>query len=199
MEIKFQKVSKAFGDKQLLENFSYTFSVERCTALMGPSGVGKTTLLRLMTGLAKPVKGKIEGIFQNYSMLFQENRLLPFKTALQNVALVSDEKTAKQYLDLLSLKGEYESYPKELSGGMQRRVALARALAFPSDLLILDEPLKGLDEDLRQKVLEILEAESLKRPILWVTHDRREVEFLGASVYEITEAPIINASIRHIL
>lgn len=199
MKIEFQHVTKAFGDKILIEDLSYTFSIEKCTALMGPSGIGKTTLLRLMTGLTKPDFGKIQDAVQSYSMLFQENRLLPFQTALQNVEIVSNTAIARYYLDLLSLEGEYDSYPKELSGGMQRRVALARALAFPSDLLILDEPLKGLDEVLWQKGLEILKEESQKRPILFVTHDPREAEFLEASVYEITQDPINNASIRHIL
>lgn len=197
MNIEFKNVNKRFGTKEILLNFNFTLSLEGITALMGVSGIGKTTLLRLMCGLEKPDSGEILGFPKNYTFLFQENRLLPFKTVLENVALFSDELSAKIALHALSLGGEEHSYPETLSGGMQRRVALARALAHKSDILLLDEPLKGMDDALRQSALQLLLEEQKKRPILLVTHDKRETEFLNATCYELQGNPINVVGIQH--
>ena len=98
MTVTFDKVRKTFDGKQVFSDFSYTLSLQGITALMGPSGCGKTTLLRLLCGLESPDSGTISGVPETYTFLFQENRLLPWASALENVALVSDAETAKNIL-----------------------------------------------------------------------------------------------------
>ncbi len=189
MNLCFQNVTKCFGDKTVFSQFSHTFCLEGITALMGESGCGKTTLLRLMCGLETPDAGEIRGIPANFTFLFQEDRLLPWSDALENVALVSDRQTAQQKLCAVGLRNELHARPETLSGGMQRRVALARAFAHKSELLLLDEPLKGLDAALRVQMLDLLKAESTRRPILFVTHDREEAELAGAQVLYLHGSP----------
>ena len=190
MDIKFEHVYKSFQNQVLLSDFSHSFTWEGCMALMGPSGIGKTTILRLISGLSKPDSGRILGVPERFSYMFQENRLLPFKNALENVSLASNTKRAKFYLQKLELENAMYSMPNELSGGMQRRVALARALAFESDLILLDEPFKGMDMVLREQVMELLKEEQEKRPILLVTHDIQEVDYLHATRCVLQDVPI---------
>ncbi|MGN0520109.1 MAG: ATP-binding cassette domain-containing protein [Candidatus Fimenecus sp.] len=185
MTVVFDKVSKSFDEKQVLSNFSYTLSLQGITALMGPSGCGKTTLLRLLCGLETPDSGKISGIPETYTFLFQENRLLPWASALENVALVSDTQTAENILCKVGLAQELQALPSALSGGMQRRVALARALAHKSPVLLLDEPFKGLDADLCREMIALLRQEAEKRPILLVTHILQEAELAKATVINL--------------
>ena len=190
MDIKFEHVYKSFQNQVLLSDFSHSFTWEGCMALMGPSGIGKTTILRLISGLSKPDSGRILGVPERFSYMFQENRLLPFKNALENVSLASNTKRAKFYLQKLELENAMYSMPNELSGGMQRRVALARTLAFESDLILLDEPFKGMDMVLREQVMELLKEEQEKRPILLVTHDIQEVDYLHATRCVLQDVPI---------
>lgn len=190
MEVRFQDVSLAFGEKTLFSHFTKTFDFSGVTALMGPSGSGKTTFFRLLCGLQKPDCGKVSGFPVSFTVLFQEDRLLPWADALTNVALVSDTETARARLWQVGLADDMQTFPGELSGGMRRRVAIARALAHKSEILLLDEPLKGLDEDLRLQMLRLLKAEGEARPVLFITHDAREVEALGAKVLTLSGMPI---------
>ena len=190
MDIKFEHVYKYFQNQVLLSDFSHSFTWEGCMALMGPSGIGKTTILRLISGLSKPDSGRVMGVPERFSYMFQENRLLPFKNALENVSLASNTKRAQFYLQKLELENAMYAMPNELSGGMQRRVALARTLAFESDLILLDEPFKGMDMVLREQVMELLKEEQEKRPILLVTHDIQEVDFLHATRCVLQDVPI---------
>ena len=190
MDIKFEHVYKSFQNQVLLSDFSHSFTWEGCMALMGPSGIGKTTILRLISGLSKPDSGRILGVPERFSYMFQDNRLLPFKNALENVSLASNTKRAQFYLQKLELENAMYAMPNELSGGMQRRVALARTLAFESDLILLDEPFKGMDMVLREQVMELLKEEQEKRPILLVTHDIQEVDYLHATRCVLQDVPI---------
>lgn len=184
MTVTFETVSKAFDGKQVLSDFSYAFSLQGITALMGPSGCGKTTLLRLICGLEKPDSGKITGIPETYTFLFQENRLLPWATVFENVAVVSNTDIAKAVLQKVGLSGEQNKKPAALSGGMQQRVALARALAHKSPVLLLDEPFKGLDAALCRKMIALCRKEAETRPILLVTHSLEEAQIAGAKVID---------------
>lgn len=190
MEVSFQDVSLAFGEKVLFSHFTKTFSFSGVTALMGPSGSGKTTFFRLLCGLQKPDSGAVLGFPKSFTVLFQEDRLLPWVDALTNVALVSDPGSAEACLKKVGLSDDMHTFPGNLSGGMCRRVAIARALAHKSEILLLDEPLKGLDEELRIQMLHLLKAEGEKRPVLFITHDEREVEALGADVLTLQGMPI---------
>ncbi len=184
MNIVFDKVTKTYAQKTVFSDFSYTFALEGITALMGASGCGKTTLLRLMCGLETPDSGTVFGKPNPVTFLFQENRLLPWATALENVETVCDRQTAKRVLQQVGLGAELRSLPAALSGGMQRRVAFARALAHQSPLLLLDEPFKGLDSALKKDLIALLCEEAKKRPILFVTHNHEEAEFAGAKVLD---------------
>ena len=184
--VKLSGISISFGEKQVLKDFDLTVEPGQRIALMGPSGCGKTTVLRILLGLLNPQKGTVENSFSKTAVVFQEPRLLPWRTAAENVNLVLGDKRstlpeAQRWLEQLGLGDAGNKYPGELSGGMQQRVALARALALRSDLLILDEPFKGLDEELRRQVLE--KTAQSAAAILLVTHDREEAEALGCRIH----------------
>lgn len=189
MNIVFQNVTKCFGEKQVFSDFSHTFQLEGITALMGASGCGKTTLLRMLGGLDVPQSGEILGVPQRVTFLFQEDRLLPWSSILENIALVSDRAVAEKRLCEVGLGAELHAMPRELSGGMRRRAALARALAHESELLLLDEPFAGLDEARCKEMLFLLQAESARRPILLVTHDRSLAEAIHAPVLYLHGSP----------
>lgn len=159
--------------------------------LWGPSGCGKTTLLRLLAGLEKPSAGQVEGA-ERVSMVFQEDRLLPWLTAVDNVTLTgAQESEARRMLTALGLTEEEQAaLPGMLSGGQQRRVALARALTADSDLLLLDEPFNGLDEDTWQSAIPLIQAYAESHPVVLVTHIRTQAEALDAQMIPLTETPL---------
>ena len=189
MDVTFRDVTVRYGEKAVFSHFTHTLSFSGVTALMGASGVGKTTFLRVLCGLEKPQSGTVEGFPARFTYLFQENRLLPWLDTLQNVALASDEAAAKGALEAVGLGAELRAKPAALSGGMRRRAALARALAHSSEFLLLDEPFAGLDENLRASLLPLLKTEAQRRPVLFVTHDLREAQSLGAAVLELHGSP----------
>ena len=141
--IAFRHVSKSFGSLSVLRDFNLELKKGEHLCVVGPSGQGKSTVLNLAAGLLLPDSGSIARQSDRISYVFQEDRLLPWQTALQNVALVSNRETAQRYLAELGLGGFLGAFPSELSGGMARRVSIARALAFPADLYLFDEPFKG--------------------------------------------------------
>jgi len=180
MSIQLANVSKHFGEQSVLNNLSLLLPEKGAVGVFGPSGCGKTTLLRLLAGLDKPDDGLITGLNVNrISMVFQEDRLLPWLTVLENIALVlPDRPQADAWLVKVRLAGCAGQYPAELSGGMKRRLALARALARNSELLILDEPFTGMDEQLKSEMLELIRQESEQRLVILVSHDREDLAAL---------------------
>ena len=188
--MELQAISKRFGDAVVLENFSLTLADGR-VCLFGPSGCGKTTLMRILAGLERADGGKVTGMTnKKIAYMFQEDRLLPWATALENVALVSDEDQAAKWLADLGLVDAMNKKPRELSGGMQRRVALARALAYEGDVLLLDEPFKGLDEELKSKAMALVKERFRGRLMILVTHDAKEAEFLAERIYYLAGPPL---------
>lgn len=187
--IECTNLSKRFGDKVILSGWSHTFPETGIVAVTGPSGRGKTTLLRMIAGLDKDYEGQIRlsGV-GSMSMVFQENRLLPTLTALQNVDLVSkDTGKAEKILSRLGLSDDLGTYPGELSGGMKRRVAFARAFAKDADLYILDEPFVSVDEDTKKELLDIVREAGAKSLVLLVTHDEQDITDLGAERVLLTD------------
>lgn len=181
MELK--NVSFAYDDKPVIEDLSLDLSGGRRICVMGESGRGKTTLLKLMLGLIKPQKGEI--VFapgEKPSVVFQEDRLMPWFSAERNVREVmpagSGPEKAAELLRDMELSESASKLPKELSGGMQRRVAIARALAYGGDPLLLDEPFKGLDAELRGRIAEKILLRSDGASILLISHDPHEAELL---------------------
>ena len=181
--ISFQNVSFAYDNKPIINDLSFSLPSGGIFRFNGPSGCGKTTLLRLLAGLETPLSGTItrpEGL--TLSMVFQENRLLPWLTAEENVAFVcSDPVRVEQALKAVLLWEDRQKYPEELSGGMQRRVAIARALAYGGDLLILDEPFTGLDEQLCHVIAAAILHEYADKLILLVTHSEEEAALFSAT------------------
>ena len=188
-------LSLSYGEKAVLQNFSLTLPLSGITALRGPSGCGKTTLLRLLGGLERPHSGRIEGIApEKTAFLFQENRLFPWRNVLQHLTDVMetpDPTLARQLLELVELFGEESRYPRELSGGMGRRLALARALAralaLGGELLLLDEPFAGVDPDRAERIVRRLKARGT--PILLVSHEER-LTALADRVVELDGTPL---------
>ena len=181
--IQLSGISAGYGDKEVIHGLTLSLPEEGAVALMAPSGYGKTTLLRVLAGLNPLWAGSITG-WENrkISFLFQEDRLLPWCSALQNVALVSDEKKARQWLADMEIENP-ALLPREMSGGMQRRVALARAMAFGGDALLLDEPFKGLDEALRARVASRIRG---RFPLTVLSvHDGAEAEMMGAQIVRL--------------
>ena len=171
-----QNVSLSFGEKQVLHDLTLSLKSGESRVIMGSSGIGKTSLLRLCAGLLKPDSGYIHCHATRISMQFQEPRLLPWLTAAENVNTVLSDKRdtlpeALKFLSLVGLAGASDLYPSELSGGMAQRVALARALAFRGDLFLMDEPFRGLDEALRYDMISLVKEKTKDAGLLLVTHD----------------------------
>ena len=166
-------ISVHFGEKNVLEDFSLSLPDTGVTVLRGPSGCGKTTLLRVLGGLHKEYSGEVLGVEpKETAFLFQENRLLPWRTAEQHITDVLPKNRrheAGKFLDLVELSGEDGSYPAQLSGGMCRRLALARCLALGGKLFLLDEPFTGVDPARARRIMARLNR--LDTPVLMVSHD----------------------------
>lgn len=184
MNIKINNLTKKYGKKVIFENYSNDINFNGILTVKGASGSGKTTLMKMIAGLEN-YKGEIKVPTDTISFMFQEDRVIPFISVLKNISAVSDEETAKEYLIKLDLENELDSPPSSLSGGMKRRVSLARALAFKSRLVILDEPFKGLDESLKKQIIELILEESKTRDFIIVTHDSTDTQLLGGKILEI--------------
>lgn len=185
--IRFDRVTFGYrGKKAVIQDFSLEIPSGARICLFGPSGRGKTTVLRLLLGLEKPRRGRITGTDGlRFSAVFQEDRLIPERTVLENVSLFSDGETADAILTELGLGDVLQSLPGELSGGQRRRVALARALAHPFDVLALDEAMTGLDDDSAHRCLTAIDRTVGERTLVMVTHDRGHATELGAQILEI--------------
>ncbi len=171
----------SYDNKQIFHDYSLDLS-DGITCLMGASGKGKTTLLKLMAGLLKPDNGTVDIDDRKVSFMFQEDRLLPWLNVRENVLLVTGrEKETDELLQELGIDGNLKI--SELSGGMARRVALARCLMFESDVLLMDEPFKGLDEELMKKVASIIVRQN--KPTIVSTHSLDEVEALGGEIVNL--------------
>lgn len=172
--IRLEGLSLSYGGKEVLKDFSFTLPGTGVTALRGPSGCGKTTLLRVLAGLERPRAGRVLGPAPGETaILFQENRLLPWRTVEQHVTDVLPrhrQGEAARFLELVELGGEEDAYPAALSGGMGRRLALARCLALGGRLYLLDEPFSGVDPHRAQRIMDRLKA--LPVPVLLVSHEQ---------------------------
>ena len=182
-------ITKAYGEKVVLDGFSHAFPAGKRTCIMGPSGCGKTTLLRIVLGLETPDGGTITGRPERVSAVFQENRLFEDFSALSNLAAVchhGDKEVMTDHLTELGLGDSLHKPVRTLSGGMKRRVAIARAVLAPGDLVVLDEPFTGLDKDTKEVVVNYLKHHTRGRTLIIVTHDPAERDALADEVLDMT-------------
>ncbi len=185
--LELRDISVSYGEKTVLQHCDLNLMSGERIALMGPSGCGKTTLLRIALGLQPPDRGTVRRDFSRVSAVFQEPRLLPWRTALENVMLPiagrpDSRDAAVSHLEKLELADAVGLYPDELSGGMQQRVSLARAMVFAPDLLVLDEAFKGLDVELRGRVLTLLAGSLQNTSVLLATHSEEEARALSCRI-----------------
>lgn len=190
--VTLDKVTKSYGDLCVLDGYSAVITEN--TALMGASGKGKTTLLRLISGLERPDSGEVKFAEKpKFSFVFQEDRLFEDFSAVENITAVigrgaENEKRAADLLtELLIDPLELHKPVRDFSGGMKRRAAIARALLAEHDVLLLDEPFKGLDEDTRDITARVIREHSHEKLTILVTHDKHESELLGIGNVIIVE------------
>ena len=189
MNLVLENISKTYGEKAVLKDFSHTFPAGKRTCIMGPSGCGKTTLLRIILGLETPDVGTMSGRPERVSAVFQENRLFEDFSALSNLAAVchhGDKQVMADHLTELGLGDSLHKPVRTLSGGMKRRVAIARAVLAPGDLVVLDEPFTGLDKDTKEVVLHYLKHHTQGRTLIIVTHDPAERDALAEDVLDMS-------------
>ncbi len=186
MTIEIKDVSKSFNGQKVLDNFNLNIESEHSYILTGPSGCGKTTLLRLILGLDEPDNGTVKLLgdykypFINSGVVFQEDRLCEDYDAVTNVTMVSKKVFRQTVIEELKklLPEEALFKPvKELSGGQRRRVAIVRACAIPSDVLIMDEPFTGLDDESRNAAIAYIRDKQGTGPLVITTHDTKGLEF----------------------
>ena len=184
MKLEMKNICKSYPGISIFEDLDFTLEEGKITCLLGPSGCGKTTLLNLLAGTVKPDTGTISpDTTGKVAFLFQESRLLPWMNVIGNVSYLMDthmpEKIRKQkgmeLIRKVGLKGFEQSYPAELSGGMERRVSLARALGKNASLFLMDEPFSSLDDRLKDRMAVLMKElfRKEKRTVLHVTHDTR--------------------------
>ncbi len=180
-------ITKKFADNIVLDNFTHDFTDGKVTAVLGRSGCGKSTLLNILMGLITPDGGEVvRGEGQRISAVFQEDRLCENLTASANIRLVTGKRYSKAQIAAelaeVGLGGCADKPVRTLSGGMKRRTALLRALLAEWDLLFLDEPFKGLDEETKRTVTEYCREKIRGRTVVLVTHDKDECAALADEI-----------------
>ena len=186
MEIRISGLQKSYGEHRVLDDFHAVIPWGKTTCIMGPSGCGKTTLLRILMGLEKADGGSVEGIPEKKSAVFQEDRLLPWCTAGENIMISArNRKAASAMTEAAGLCEYLDYYPNEMSGGMRRRTAIARAAAFDGDIYILDEPFTGIDDERKEKICVCLRKLVRNKICLMASHDIRDAELMGAGILKI--------------
>ena len=181
MDIVIENLKKRYNDKVVLNNFNYTFKDKTISFIMGASGVGKTTLIKILMGLVQADDGKVIGINnKKISVVFQEDSLCENLSVLLNIKLVCENISnleIEKSLELLDLKDFMHKRVRELSGGMKRRIAIIRALLYDFDLLIMDEPFKGLDKETKIKVMDFVISKLENKSAIIITHDMDEIMY----------------------
>ncbi len=184
MVLKIENITFCYGEKSVFENFSLDLPDDGVTAIYGESGCGKTTLLRLISGLEKPQSGSIE-LPKDIAFMFQENRLLPcLDVSGQLTAVLPKGTDITKYLRAVELEDEAHTQIEKLSGGMKRRVSLARCLAFTEachkSLVLLDEPFTGIDSERVMRIMKFIRA--LKIPVIYSAHDKEALELADIKI-----------------
>lgn len=185
--IQIRELKKIYDSRLIWQNVNISLQEDRIYCLMGPSGQGKTTLLRCLAGLEQPDSGSIEGLEgRKVSMVFQEDRILPEANAVENLRLVGIAHP-ETYLSEILPSACLHQPVCELSGGMKRRVSVARAMAAESDLILMDEPFTGLDEKTRDQVIDFIKKYRGGRLLVVTTHSEADAGKLGGERLRLPE------------
>lgn len=198
MDIEVKNLSKSYGELNVFSNLNCRFNEGAVSCVMGKSGSGKTTLLRILLGLTDCDSGVINGLEgRRFSAVFQEDRLCENITALLNVKMVSDisgkysDEDICKFFRQIGIDAAEKKPVSEFSGGMKRRVAILRALLADYDTLVMDEPLKGLDEETKNQTIELIKILTVGKNVIMTTHDQREAGALDANLINIEVSPLI--------
>ncbi len=182
--IEFKNVSFSYEDKKVLDGFNMLIKDKERICLFGESGIGKTTVTRLILGLEKNDSGEIT-IRSDISAVFQEDRLLPFRTIYENLQMFSDSSRLDYILKELGIYECRNKYPSELSGGMSRRAAIARALAVQADTYVFDEPFASLDSYNTDRAIRLINEITKDKTVILVTHNRTDAEKMNCRIIEM--------------
>jgi len=184
--------SRSFGPRQVLGRLALSVARGERLAILGPSGIGKSTLLRILSGLDRDYRGRREGQ-ETLAMVFQEPVLLPWRDAVANIAIPAGcaAAQARDWLARVGLAGHEAKFPRQLSLGQQRRLALARAFAVAPDILLMDEPFTSLDAETGARMLALTDAllSGSGAGLVLVTHDPAEAAALGARALHLGGQP----------
>lgn len=197
MKYYLENINKSYEDLEVLKSLNLEVEENRITTIMGPSGCGKSTLLNIVAGTIDYDSGELTNFEDKIiSYLFQEPRLLPWKTVYSNIEFVMKhipeskrDTIIRKNLELVGLWDFKDYYPKELSGGMKQRAAIARTFSYPSDILLMDEPFKSVDHEMKVQLIKSFQAiwESHKRTVIFVTHDKEAEELLSDVTYSMND------------
>jgi len=199
-------IYKSWGTQVIYHDFSVSFPEGQITSILGPSGCGKTTLLNILDGSHIPERGEIQDFLnKRISVIFQDPCLLPWMSTLANIEFVlldqfnkrKSRSLALEYLEMMGLVEFQSYYPSQLSGGMKQRVAMARAFAFPSEIILMDEPFRAMDVKLKDNlIVEFLKLwRKDKRTVIFVTHDINEALKLGSLIYVFSKPEVMIAGV----
>jgi NitT/TauT family transport system ATP-binding protein len=189
--LKITNLCKSFGDLEVLRDINLRVAPGERVALLGPSGAGKTTLLKILAGLETPSSGTIENHARHTAFVFQEPRLIPWRSVKDNLLFVNPDGDYKEALRSVEMADFADYPPADLSGGMRQRVNLARALITQPDLLILDEAFHSLDLGVKMRLMERIDQSWQEKPfgLVCVTHDPKEALYLADRIIILSVRP----------
>ena len=189
--IKLSGITKKYGDKSIFEDFSFTAEDGKITVVLGESGAGKTTLLNVIAQITD-FSGEVSGA-EKVSMVFQRDRLVPHLTVEDNVRFVNSDAPVSDLLSEVGLSGAEKLYPKDLSAGMARRVAIVRAFSYDAPVVLMDEPLVNLDLSLKYSLVNKIKElrERYGKTVVLVTHDVSEAVMLADKITVLSAGKIV--------
>lgn len=190
--IELKNVSKKYGNNVIYSSLNLTIEKNKTLVVLGESGSGKTTLINMLLNLID-YEGEISGITLPVATVFQQDRLVKNLTVSENLRLVNENIDVSLALKEVGLEGTTDSYVKSLSGGMARRVALARAINYPSDKLFLDEPFINLDLAHKYKIMDLIKSKLKQTPktVVMVTHDVKEAVYMADRIIVLSKGKIV--------